>query len=147
MSCKIKTVDIPFRMCETVLESRNTPISNPELSHAAPENGKTTGDAALVPAKKKRRLRKGMRIGDALRREGLDEREVARKLADLFTRHSPDERQPSHGGGDKVLFDALKECLRHLDDTSGADETLSVKLIHRVPRPSRPRSNDKTEKK
>ena len=83
-----------------------------------------------------------MRIGDALRSEGLDEHAVAetyaREVENLKSKTNSD------GGMEKLLFDILKECTRHLESSRpterfGAGDTpVTVQLVHVVPRPERP---------
>ena len=83
-----------------------------------------------------------MRIGDALRREGLDEHAVAETYAQQVERLK--NKGKSDGGTGKLLFDIMKECARHLESSrpterSGAGDTpVTVQLVHVVPRPERP---------
>ena len=91
---------------------------------------------------------KRIRIADALRKEGLGEREVARKLADVVTRLTPGHE--SMETNDKLLLDTLKECFRHLDDPAGPvvlGAPVSVNLVHNVPRPARTRMHADANKK
>lgn len=80
-----------------------------------------------------------MRIGDALRRNGLDEMAVAEGLVSVV---GALKKQISDGDGvDKLLVDVLKECSRILEPTRSADAApdlpVIVKLIHAVSRPKR----------
>ena len=83
-----------------------------------------------------------MRIGDALRREGLDEHAVAETYAQEVEKLK--NKRKSDGGTEKLLFDIMKECSRHLESSrpterSGAGDTpVTVQLVHVVPRPERP---------
>ena len=84
--------------------------------------------------RKRRRRRKQLRIGDALRCEGLDEREVAQKIKDLIERQTPNTN-------DKLLAELLMNCLRHLDEAprSGGKNNAKnpVRMVHTIPRPQR----------
>jgi hypothetical protein len=90
-----------------------------------------------------------MRISDALRREGLGEREVARKLAAVIDRQTPD--QPEEEANDKLLAGVLMNCFRYLDDGSRKPGTgtlpLAVTLTHDVPRPARAGKDKKQRQK
>jgi hypothetical protein len=94
-------------------------------------NATTTKNKA---GRKRRRRRKQLRIGDALRCEGLDEREVAQKLKDLI------ERQTANTN-DKLLAETLMNCLRYLDEAprSGVKSSAKapVRMVHTIPRPQR----------
>src|SRR5580704_2887316 len=59
-----------------------------------------------------RRRRKQVRISDALRREGLDEREVAKKFAGVIERQTPKNKGDAN---DKLLAEMLMNCFRYLD--------------------------------
>lgn len=93
-----------------------------------------------------RRLRKPVRIGDALRREGVDERTIAETYAGEIVELK--EKKRKDGGIKKLLFDMLKECSRHLESSrpterSGAGDTpVTVQLVHVVPRPERPPADE-----
>jgi len=100
------------------------------------------GDAKTA-TKRRRRRRGGKRVamGEALRREGLDERMVAETYAGVVATL---KSKTDEDGVQKLLVDILKECTRHLDpsrptDRSGTGDTpVTVQLIHAVPRPERP---------
>jgi hypothetical protein len=88
---------------------------------------------------KKLPSRKRVRIGDALRRKGLDEWTIADGYVDVvgkLTRKS--ERNDSVA---KLLVDVLKECSRHLEPPRSADAApdtpVIVRLVHTVSRPKR----------
>jgi len=80
-------------------------------------------------------------MGDALRREGLDEHMVAQTYAGAVG--TLKDKKDENGGIEKLLFDILKECTRHLESSrpterSGAGDTpVTVQLVHVVPRPER----------
>lgn len=80
-----------------------------------------------------------MRIGDALRRNGLDEMAIAEGLVSVV---GALKKQISDGDGvDKLLVDVLKECSRILEPARSADAApdlpVIVKLMHTVSRPKR----------
>jgi hypothetical protein len=56
-----------------------------------------------------------IRIGDAIRRSGLDEYRVARTFAGVVDKLSDGKNAKDAGGVQKLLVDVLKECSRHLD--------------------------------
>jgi hypothetical protein len=94
---------------------------------------------ALRPIKPRRRKR--MRLGEAFRREGLDERAVAQTWVVVVEKL----RRGKGSAGEsveKLLVDVLKECDRILDPprTAGVgsvDVPTVVNLYHNVPRPVR----------
>jgi hypothetical protein len=101
--------------------------------------GSRTATRKLSPIRRTQRQR--MRLGDAFRREGLDERTVAQTWVVVVERL----RNGSGGadGVEKLLVDVLKECDRILLDTAraggpgGSDAPSVVNLYHNVPRPVR----------
>lgn len=99
--------------------------------------------------RKRRRRKKRIRISDALRREGLDEREVAKKLKSVIDRQIPEK--PDEETNDKLLADMLMNCFRYLDETprpgSAASAAPPAKLIHDIPRPQRAGKSNEAEQK
>jgi|ERR1700720_981862 len=81
-----------------------------------------------------------VRIGEAMRRTGLDEYKVARTFAVVVDKLSGKNPKDS-GGVQKLLVDVLKECSRHLDPPHSERDAPSapsrIMLIHHVPRPDR----------
>ena len=81
---------------------------------------------------------KRVRIGDALRRSGVDEWAVANGYVDVLgklTRKSND-----NDGVQKLFVDVLKEVSRHLEPPraeASPDAPVIVKLVHNVSRPAR----------
>lgn len=76
-----------------------------------------------------------LRIGEALRANGLDEKKVAQiytgVLDALMTRKSS-------SAVEKLLVDVLKECTRLLEPPQKSENRPSrIRLVHRVPRPKR----------
>jgi len=108
---------------------------------AGPVSGK-----AVKTLPRPRRRWKRVRIGDALRREGLDEHAVAETYAEEVEKLK--SKRKSDGGTGKLLFDIMKECSRHLESSrpterSGAGDTpVTVQLVHVVPRPERPATEE-----
>jgi len=109
----------------------------------APAKGAAAAEAKTAK-KGLRRRRRGKRVamGEALRREGLDERMVAETYASVVA--TLKDKSDKNGSVQKLLVDVLKEFARHLDpsrptDRSGTGDTpVTVQLIHAVPRPERP---------
>jgi hypothetical protein len=94
------------------------------------------------PIKKPRRPRKPMGMGEALRRQGLDEHELAGNWVHVV--ETLKGVRSKSGGIEKLLVDVLKECTRQLEaesqrraDSSGSAPVI-VQLIHKVERPPRP---------
>lgn len=108
---------------------------------AAPVAGR-----AVKTSPRRRRPRKRVRIGEALRSEGLDEHAVAETYAQEVEKLK--SKRKSDGGTEKLLFDIMKECSRHLESSrpterSGAGDTpVTVQLVHVVPRPERPATEE-----
>ncbi|HEY6467015.1 MAG TPA: hypothetical protein VIY69_13540 [Candidatus Acidoferrales bacterium] len=119
------------------VSTKGTSASLLEAITASSEDSRPKRNANTSKSKtgrKRRRRRKQLRIGDALRCEGLDEREVAQKLKDLIERQTPNTN-------DKLLAETLMNCFRYLDEAprsggkSGAKAP--VRLVHVIPRPQR----------
>lgn len=84
--------------------------------------------------------RKRVRLAEALRLEGLDERKLAKNYVVVIEKLG--EGNGDAKSGDKLLVDVLKECSRILEPprTTGAgagDMPAVVNLYHNVPRPVR----------
>ena len=80
-----------------------------------------------------------IRIGDAMRRSGLDEYKVARTFAGVVDKLSDGTKDT--GGVQKLLVDVLKECSRHLDppqsERTAPAVPAHITMLHLVPRPVR----------
>ncbi|MFY9732010.1 MAG: hypothetical protein WAK24_15495 [Candidatus Acidiferrales bacterium] len=80
-----------------------------------------------------------IRIGDAMRRSGLDEYKVARTFAGVVDKLSDGTKDT--GGVQKLLVDVLKECSRHLDapqsERAAPAAPVNITMVHNVPRPVR----------
>jgi len=129
---------MPEQNTEAIVRTIETlPAINIEV--APPENAPADQPNTVQAADecKKKRLKK-MRIGDALRVEGLDEREVAQKFRGVIERQIP--KSEGQETNDKLLVDMLLNCFRYLDDgprpTAGGSAR-PAKLLHNVPRPRR----------
>jgi hypothetical protein len=93
------------------------------------------------------RPKKPVRLAEAFRSEGLDERKIARNYRvalGKLTGEIPMKKGDAGAGGavEKLLLETLKECRTILDPPRPAsdrapDAPAIVKLIHRVPRPRR----------
>jgi hypothetical protein len=115
-----------------------------ELLPSAERVADNTPEQCSTRLSHRNKHKKAIRIGDALRSEGLDEREVARQLAGIVQRQTEAE-------SDKQLAGTLLNCLRYLNDAApGKTATrtpVSVKLVHSVPRPERaPQTRIKKQK-
>ncbi|MGH9746929.1 MAG: hypothetical protein ACRD59_12575 [Candidatus Acidiferrales bacterium] len=102
---------------------------------AQPANGLVVSVETAAPASRGR-----VRIGEAMRRSGLDEYKVGATYADVLDKLSGTKR--GDGGVQKLLVDVLKECSRHLDspqagDRDARDASGPITLIHCVARPDR----------
>jgi len=102
------------------------------------KESRQTSEAAK--ARPKRHRRKRVRLGEAMRKIGLDEYTVAEKMAGLIENLGRDKSEA------KVLLDALKESMRYLEPQkrSGGGESdapTMVTLSHSVPRPLRGNSD------
>lgn len=81
-------------------------------------------------------------MGEALRRQGLDEHAVAGNWVDVVNKLTGDD--PEGGSVEKLLVDVLKECSRQLETgwaqapERSADAPVFVQLVHNVARPERP---------
>lgn len=95
-----------------------------------------TPDAPEEKKPQRRRLRKRVPIGEALRKQGLDEHTVAESYANVVSRL---EKNPANvGSGDKLLIEILKECTRQIEATQPVGEgAIQVQLVHNVERPTR----------
>jgi hypothetical protein len=118
------------------IEPRSTAsVEANEALRETPTVGKADSKDSKTKRKRKRR-RKRVRIGDALRCEGLDEREVAQKLRSVIEKETPDTT-------DKMRAEILMNCFRYLDDAPGPRPgakqcgKLPAKLVHEIPRPQR----------
>jgi hypothetical protein len=96
----------------------------------------------------KRRRRRRIRLGEALRKVGLDEQTVAETYVGVIeVLREQTAREP----GRKLLVDVLKECSRVLEPPrstgTNADEPLTiVEMRHEMSRPERERQDaDATE--
>lgn len=141
--------DEPKPMVEIVVsEEPNAEIFTPLL--LAPESDAAHIPYSGEPSRSQAAARRGraVRIGDALRLEGLDELEVARRLAELIERLSP--KADFESRSDKMLIDALKEVVRLLNDAPSGRQgahPVSIQLVHNVPRPKRASKTSKKARK
>ena len=89
---------------------------NRAKSSPSPRTAKSSRSAATIAAQPiSSAPPPRIRIGDAMRRSGLDEYKVARTFAVVVDKLSDGETAKDTGGVQKLLVDVLKECSRHLD--------------------------------
>ena len=131
--------DEPKPMVEIVVSREpSTEIFTPLLPASDSDTAQTPDCSEPIHVQTAERRGRAVRIADALRREGLDELEVARRLAELIERLSPKSDLESRS--DKMLIDALKEVVRLLNDAPRGNQgrqPVSIQLVHSVPRPKR----------
>ncbi|MBZ5696797.1 MAG: hypothetical protein LAN36_15735 [Acidobacteriia bacterium] len=104
---------------------------NPAPHEAAPPS-------ATLTLPKRPRRRKRMSVDEALRKEGMGEREYAASLGRFVAK--------VEGNNDelKLMLDGIKEWGRHFqekrasDSSDSRDTPVIVQLVHNVPRPERP---------
>jgi hypothetical protein len=117
--------------------SASIPTSSPATPAAAPS---PVIDARPVSAAPPPRIR----IGDAMRRTGLDEYKVARTLNGVVDKLSDGKAPKDTGGVQELLVDVLKECSRHLDppqsERAAPAAPAHITMVHFVPRPVRTQS-------
>ncbi len=76
-----------------------------------------------------------MHIGEALRREGLDERTIAGTYAQVVDDLKGTKKA---GSNQKLLVEILKECTRQIEAAQPVgDGAVQVQLVHSVERPAR----------
>jgi hypothetical protein len=90
--------------------------------------------------RRRRRLRKRVPIGEALRRKGLDEHSIADTYAQVVDNLKGPRRA---GSNEKLLVEILKECTRQIEAAQPTGEgSIQVKLVHNVERPARARTGE-----
>lgn len=94
-------------------------------------------DLAIAEAMKRNRRRNRVRLGQALRKKGIDEHMVAGTYAAVVDMLKG--KTLKNDSVEKLLVDILKECSKHLEEDNKAAENMSVRvrLIHNVARPKR----------
>jgi hypothetical protein len=104
---------------------------NPAPHKAAPPS-------ATLTLPKRPRRRKRMSVDDALRKEGMGEREYAASLGRFVAKVEGKDKEL------KLMLDGIKEWGRHFqakrasDSSDSSDGPVIVQLVHNVPRPERP---------
>jgi hypothetical protein len=79
-------------------------------------------------------------IGEALRREGLDERTIAGTYAQVVDNLKGTKKA---GSNEKLLVEILKECTRQIEAAQPVgDGGIQVQLVHNVERPARANPTD-----
>jgi hypothetical protein len=120
-------------LTEAIETSRESPVP-------AAENSKSSKTQEKKTHRKRKRRRKGVKIGDALRCEGLDERDVAQKLREVIERHTSNGKPDA--ASDKLLAEMLMNCFRYLDEAPPRTAAkpagkVPARLLHDIPRPQR----------
>ena len=103
-----------------------------------PKSRQTESPPQPTPPEKKRR-RKAMSIGQALRTHGLDEHKIADTYVHVVGKLTGGEE--TAGTVEKLLVDVLKECSKQIEmaqeSQRGPAGPTIVQLVHNVPRPER----------
>ena len=74
-------------------------------------------------------------MGEALRKEGLDEHTIAGTYAQVVDNLKGSKKA---GSNEKLLVEILKECTRQIEATQPVgDGAVQVRLVHNVERPAR----------
>ncbi|HUJ33248.1 MAG TPA: hypothetical protein VLY23_18345 [Candidatus Acidoferrum sp.] len=81
--------------------------------------------------------RERVRLGEALREQGIDEHAVAETYADVVDKLKGKTQE--NDSVEKLLVDILKECSKHLEEDAKAagNSAVRVTLVHNVARPQR----------
>src|SRR5579862_5417204 len=113
--------------------------SSPSARTAKSSRPAATPAAAIAAQPISSALPPRIRIGDAMRRSGLDEYKVARTFA--VEKLSDGKTAKDAGGVQKLRVDVLKECSRHLDppqsERTAPAAPAQIIMVHNVPRPFR----------
>jgi hypothetical protein len=90
----------------------------------------------VAEKKRRRRLRKRVPMGEALRKQGLDEHTIAGTYAEVVGNLKSAKKA---GSNEKLLVEILKECTRQIEATQpvGDGAAVQVQLVHNVERPAR----------
>jgi hypothetical protein len=125
--------DSSASLAASPLNARPASPASPLSSSAPPA---AAIDARLVTSARPPRVR----IGEAMRRTGLDEYRVAETFAGVLETLTG-KNAAKAGAVQKIVVDVLKECSRHLDppqsERAAAAATPVIALIHNIPRPDR----------
>jgi len=74
-------------------------------------------------------------IGEALRKQGLDEHMIAGAYVEVVDNLKGPRKA---GSNEKLLVEVLKECTRQIEATQPvAEGAIQVQLVHNVERPTR----------
>jgi hypothetical protein len=94
-----------------------------------------------------------LRLSDALRNEGIDERKVAESFAEVLGKLSEDRIEESSAQPklekEKLLVHVLKECAKVLEPRPGSRGSEGgarvIQIVHNVPRPVRKTASENPE--
>lgn len=133
----------PRALSRKAPDDRSIAPSSPQAAPSAAKESVST-EAPTAPGAPPRKFptRKRVRIGDALRRRGLDEWTIAEGYVDVVSKLT--RKSDSSNSVEKLFVDVLKECSRHLEppqsDDSDPGAPVIVRLVHAVSRPVREKS-------
>jgi hypothetical protein len=119
-----------------LVKSKRASTKKPDAQTSAASDQTKKGVVAKPAGPRER-----VRIGQAMRERGLDERLIADMFATVVGKLHENNSSDS-GSVQKLLVDVLKECSRHLDPPREAGRETSegpaaIILIHEVDRPQR----------
>jgi hypothetical protein len=121
-------------------EKRCGESGNGENKRARQGGRGTPGEPEGKKPQRRHRLKKRVPIGEALRREGLDERTIAGTYAQVVDNLKGTKKA---GSNEKLLVEILKECTRQIEAAQPVgDGAVQVQLVHRVERPARANPKD-----
>ncbi|HEX4002299.1 MAG TPA: hypothetical protein VHX36_06595 [Candidatus Acidoferrales bacterium] len=87
-------------------------------------------------------MKKRVPIGEALRKQGLDEHTIAGTYAQVLDNLKGTKKA---GSNEKLLVEILKECSRQIEAAQPVGEkSVQVQLVHNVERPARTNPADTT---
>jgi hypothetical protein len=142
MEKKSQDENAPARPGEPQNAAPNSPLALAASEPAAAPAPQTSSKNPPPRRPRRKRPRKRVPLGVAMRRVGLDERAIAENYAGVVEKLTTGQ-QTTNAGAEKLLVDVLKECTRVLDPpprpgaSAGGDVPVVVHLNHNVPRPAR----------
>jgi hypothetical protein len=118
--------------------ARSRSSNDAKLTRDEPRHAEATGTV-----KRRKRRRKPVGIGKALRQRGFDEHTIADHYVDVTQRLKG--KSDNSGSVEKLLVDVLKECSKYIEPPKGPDRSgdragnapVHVHLVHNVTRPVR----------
>jgi hypothetical protein len=118
--------------------SESQPSGSTKIARVEPRH-----DESTAAGKRRKRRRKAVGIGKALRQRGFDEHTIADHYVDVTQRLKG--KSDKSGSVEKLLVDVLKECSKYIEPAKPADRCgdragnapVHVHLVHNVMRPVR----------